>query len=236
MILCFDHPPLDTTSARYATGVMPTVHFIPRSPLCHDPLAATADNNADVNVAVVVPLSSLPNTKEIGEVGYKFRKQFGTMGWFTGTVVEIIPNAELGYDRRCVYTEDGDVEDMRCGERNIRTLLIRHQSMWVRLQRDIKNGRRLKFTFMASRICLPCEVLLSRPNLACGNNWRLELYPGGDAFSRTGWVAIYLTNRSNKNVTVQFGFSIKDSTGELFIGPLHHFWSCGRPMPRSRIY
>jgi hypothetical protein len=113
MILCFDHPPLDTTSARYATGVMPTVHFIPRSPLCHDPLAATADNNADVNVAVVVPLSSLPNTKEIGEVGYKFRKQFGTMGWFTGTVVEIIPNAELGYDRRCVYTEDGDVEDLR---------------------------------------------------------------------------------------------------------------------------
>ncbi len=92
---------------------MPTVHFIPRSPLCHDPLAATADNNADVNVAVVVPLSSLPNTKEIGEVGYKFRKQFGTMGWFTGTVVEIIPNAELGYDRRCVYTEDGDVEDLR---------------------------------------------------------------------------------------------------------------------------
>jgi hypothetical protein len=96
-----------------ATGVMPTVHFIPRTPLCHDPLAATADNNADVNVAVVVPLSSLPNTKEIGEVGYKFSKKFGTMGWFTGTVVEIIPNAELGYDRRCVYTEDGDVEDLR---------------------------------------------------------------------------------------------------------------------------
>jgi hypothetical protein len=36
------------------------------------------------------------------------------MGWFTGTVVEIIPNAYMGYyDRRCVYTEDGDVEDLR---------------------------------------------------------------------------------------------------------------------------
>ena len=92
---------------------MPTVHFIPRSPLGHDPLAAATVDNADVNVAVVIPLSSLPNTKEIGEVGYKFRKQFGTMGWFTGTVVEIIPNAESGYDRRCVYTEDGDVEDLR---------------------------------------------------------------------------------------------------------------------------
>ncbi len=46
-------------------------------------------------------------------MGYKFRKQFGTMGWFTGTVVEIIPNAYMGYDRRCVYTEDGDVEDLR---------------------------------------------------------------------------------------------------------------------------
>ena len=91
---------------------MPTVHFIPRSSLGH-PLAAATVDNADVNVAVVIPLSSLPSTKEIGEVGYKFRKQFGTMGWFTGTVVEIIPNAESGYDRRCVYTEDGDVEDLR---------------------------------------------------------------------------------------------------------------------------
>ena len=48
--------------------------------------------------------------KEIGEVGYTFRKQFGSMGWFTGTVVEIIPKSYL---RRCVYTEDGDVEGLR---------------------------------------------------------------------------------------------------------------------------
>ena len=50
------------------------------------------------------------DTKEIGEVGYKFRKQFGTMGWFTGTVIEIIPKSYL---RRCVYTEDGEFEDLR---------------------------------------------------------------------------------------------------------------------------
>jgi hypothetical protein len=73
---------------------------------------ATVDN-ADANVAVVVPLSSLPDTKEIGEVGYKFRKQFGTMGWFNGTVVEIIPKSNL---RRCVYTEDGEFEYLRVAD------------------------------------------------------------------------------------------------------------------------
>ena len=51
--------------------------------------------------------------KEIGEVGYTFRKQFGSMGWFTGTVVEIIPKSYL---RRCVYTEDGEFEDLRVAD------------------------------------------------------------------------------------------------------------------------
>jgi hypothetical protein len=51
--------------------------------------------------------------KEIGEVGYKFRKQFGSMGWFTGTVVEIIPKSYL---RRCVYTKDGEFEDLRVAD------------------------------------------------------------------------------------------------------------------------
>jgi hypothetical protein len=53
------------------------------------------------------------DTKDIGEVGYKFRKQFGTMGWFTGTVIEIIPKSYL---RRCVYTEDGEFEDLRVAD------------------------------------------------------------------------------------------------------------------------
>jgi predicted DNA-binding protein (UPF0251 family) len=50
------------------------------------------------------------DTKEVGEVGYKFRKQFGSMGWFTGTVVKIITKSYL---RLCVYTEDGEFEDLR---------------------------------------------------------------------------------------------------------------------------
>jgi hypothetical protein len=49
--------------------------------------------------------------KEVGEVGYKFRKQFGSMGWFTGTVVKKLPKPY--YLRRCVYTEDGELEDLR---------------------------------------------------------------------------------------------------------------------------
>ena len=53
------------------------------------------------------------DTKEIGEVGYKFRKQFGTMGWFTGTVVKIMHKKYL---RRCVYTEDGEFEDLRVAD------------------------------------------------------------------------------------------------------------------------
>jgi hypothetical protein len=50
--------------------------------------------------------------------------------------------------------------------------------------------------------------------MACGNSWRLRLYPGGVDISKTGWVAIYLHNQSNRSVSVQFGFSIKDGKGE----------------------
>jgi hypothetical protein len=85
--------------------------------------------------------TTMPRTTEssiqLGEVGYKFRKQF-IAGWFTGTVVQILPlvhnttftttndttkkedgGLEEGggekkhdnYYRRCVYT-DGDSEDL----------------------------------------------------------------------------------------------------------------------------
>jgi hypothetical protein len=54
------------------------------------------------------------DTKEVGEVGYKFRKQFGSMGWFTGTVVKKLPKPY--YLRRCVYTEDGEFEDLRVAD------------------------------------------------------------------------------------------------------------------------
>jgi len=49
--------------------------------------------------------------------------------------------------------------------------------------------------------------------MAVGNPWRLRLYPGGDANSREGWVAIYLCNCSNKSIDMNFGFSINDGNG-----------------------
>jgi len=42
-----------------------------------------------------------------GDIGYVFRKEFGSQGWFTGTVVKIMKDG----DRRCKYS-DGDVEDL----------------------------------------------------------------------------------------------------------------------------
>ena len=54
------------------------------------------------------------DTKKIGEVGYKFRKQFGSMGWSTGTVVKKLPKPY--YLRQCVYTEDGEFEDLRVAD------------------------------------------------------------------------------------------------------------------------
>jgi hypothetical protein len=50
--------------------------------------------------------------------------------------------------------------------------------------------------------------------IACGNPWRLWLYPGGRQESRTGWVGIYLVNLSNKSITMHYGFSIKDGNGK----------------------
>ena len=45
--------------------------------------------------------------KVIGDIGYVFRKEFGSQGWFTGTVVKIMKDG----DRRCKYS-DGDVEEL----------------------------------------------------------------------------------------------------------------------------
>ena len=50
----------------------------------------------------------------IGDVGYQFLKEFDS-GWYNGTVVEILPDAIGGWDRRCIY-EDGDCEDLTLNE------------------------------------------------------------------------------------------------------------------------
>jgi hypothetical protein len=58
--------------------------------------------------------AALDNTANIGEVGYKFRKEF-VDGWHHGTIVEIRPNARSGKRYRCHY-KDGDCEDLSIGD------------------------------------------------------------------------------------------------------------------------
>ena len=53
--------------------------------------------------------------------------------------------------------------------------------------------------------------------MALGNPWRLKLFPGGDAISREGWVAMYLFNRSNKSIDMNFGFCIKDGNDKQIV-------------------
>jgi hypothetical protein len=53
--------------------------------------------------------------------------------------------------------------------------------------------------------------------MACGNPWRLKLYPGGHAISTTGWVSIHLVNRATKGIKMNCALSIKDVTGKQVV-------------------
>jgi len=60
---------------------------------------------------------------------------------------------------------------------------------------------------------LPAErsVLFSSPKFTClGNEWQLDICPGGDARADEGMVSIFLFNMSNKSVNIKYGFSAKD--------------------------
>ncbi len=50
----------------------------------------------------------------VGDIGYRFLKEFDS-GWYNGTVIEILQDADDGWDRRCIY-EDGDCEDLTLNE------------------------------------------------------------------------------------------------------------------------
>jgi hypothetical protein len=47
-----------------------------------------------------------------------------------------------------------------------------------------------------------------------GNQWSLEMYPGGRANADEGMVTLYLNNRSNKAIEIDYGFSINDGNGK----------------------
>ena len=54
------------------------------------------------------------------------------------------------------------------------------------------------------------DAVLS-PGFTCfGHQWCVRIYPGGKTNSDDGKVGIFLHNRSNKSITLQFGFSVKN--------------------------
>ena len=59
------------------------------------------------SIKVRIPI----NKVKIGDIGYRFEKNFKGFGIFEGCVVEIKTHAANHNNRRCVYT-DGDSEDL----------------------------------------------------------------------------------------------------------------------------
>ena len=57
------------------------------------------------------------------------------------------------------------------------------------------------------------EALRLESFTCIGNEWQLNLFPGGSAVSDEGMVSVYLQNMSNKRKHVEYGFHVKDLVG-----------------------
>ena len=56
---------------------------------------------------------------------------------------------------------------------------------------------------------------VTSPEFSCfGHQWSLDVYPGGQEDSREGWVAIQLSNKSNKSIKIKWGCSVRDADGK----------------------
>ena len=66
----------------------------------------------------------------------------------------------------------------------------------------------------ASLLVARGECVPSPEFMLLGNPWRLELFPGGYGDAEEGMVSIYLGNRSNKAIDIEFSFSINDGNGK----------------------
>jgi hypothetical protein len=47
-----------------------------------------------------------------------------------------------------------------------------------------------------------------------GNQWRLDIFPGGSSNAAEGMVSLYLYNRSDKAIEIDYGFSVNDGNGK----------------------
>ena len=54
------------------------------------------------------------------------------------------------------------------------------------------------------------EHVQSEEFTCLGNNWCVQIYPGGDAGAEDGMVSVCLVNMSKKRVTIECGFSVED--------------------------
>ena len=57
----------------------------------------------------------------------------------------------------------------------------------------------------------------SREFMLLGNPWRLQMFPGGDASAAHGMASIYLWNKSDKAINIDYGFSVKDENGKQVV-------------------
>ncbi|KAL7534385.1 hypothetical protein ACHAXR_005836, partial [Thalassiosira sp. AJA248-18] len=56
--------------------------------------------------------------------------------------------------------------------------------------------------------------IVKSPEFTCfGLQWSLMIYPGGKGTSDEGMVSVYLSNMSDENIEVAYGFTVKKSDG-----------------------
>jgi hypothetical protein len=70
------------------------------------------------------------------------------------------------------------------------------------------------------------EFVDSPEFMLVGNQWRLKIYPGGDYDAAEGMVSLYLANKSDKSIEVDYALSVNDGNGkqvayERSDGPQH---------------
>jgi len=54
------------------------------------------------------------------------------------------------------------------------------------------------------------EFVRSEIFTCLGNNWILQINPGGHADAEEGMVSVFLWNMSKKSITIEYGFSVED--------------------------
>jgi hypothetical protein len=61
------------------------------------------------------------------------------------------------------------------------------------------------------------EFVDSPEFMLLGNQWILEIFPGGDEGADEGMVSLYLWNMSNKAIDIDYGFSVSDGSGKQVV-------------------